>query len=111
MEVLNEGRTSLGPIEARPNIQPLCDEHDSGTDLRELDIPEARGFYVYVCRDPACGRVYSRNWGYHHLQGEKNTRVLRCPHDEQALFRKEIQSDGKALWECPRVNCGRQVRI
>ena len=111
IEVLREGRECPPIFQVRMDIKPLCDEHNSGTDIRELDTDCAHTFYVYLCCEPDCDRVFCRLRGYYDSADETGAHVHRCPHDEQAMFRKEIDIAGRSSWECPRVDCGRQIRL
>ena len=111
MEVLKEGKECPPIFQVRVDIQPICDKHNSGTDIHELDTDCAHTFYVYMCCEPDCDRVYCRLNGYYDFPHVVETRVNRCPHDGQAMFRKEIDVAGRSIWECPRVDCGRQIRL
>ena len=111
MEILNAGKNCPPIVQIRFDIQPLCDEHNSGTDIRELDTDCAHSFYIYVCSEPECERAYCRLRGYYHVPDDKDIHVNRCPHDGQAMFRTEIDEAGRSIWECPRVDCGRRIRL
>ena len=105
------GDQSLG---AKGPVSPTWSHHLFSRELERFlswTFPVGSGFYVYQCSVPECGRVYSRLRGYYDFPKETDIHRLPCPHDAQALFRKEIESTGASIWECPRLDCGRQVRI
>jgi hypothetical protein len=110
LEVLRKGTECSEIFQIRLDIKPLCDEHDSSTDIRELDIDCAHNFYVYVCCEPDCQRTYSRMRGYYHFEDDNDVRANRCPYDGQAMFKADIDEAGGSIWECPRIGCGRQIR-